>query len=365
MVAAAGVALLFAGCAASPAAPSSGTASSGPAGPATPLNFQLNFYPGGSMAGYSVAKANNYYKDAGLDVTLVPGNGAANTAQLVASGQAKLGAADGTTVSQLISKGAPIVVIATIYQSNANSVQALTKSGIKSAKDLVGKKVGVPSGSSQTTMLPLFFKANDVDASKVSLVNMPPTSMVQTLLQGKVDAILGSTDSYGIQLDQQGAKHTDIPFATHGVPTVGTSIIANTEYLKSNGDTAKKFVAASLKGWRDFSKDPDKAVDDVVKQFSSAQAPQVKAESEAILDNHLLCAGGAKYVGKAEPDQWTKLQNLLAEVKLLPEGTDPTKYYTYDYLPPRRRCRAARSNDHVAGRFASELAYRPALEETS
>ena len=128
----------------------------------TPVTFQLNWMAGGPNAGFAAAVAEGYYKDAGLDVTLVQGNGSGNTAQLVANGRAQLAYADAVAVMQLIAKGAPMKVVSTIYQSNPNAVMSLKKANIKSVKDLVGKKVGVPSGSSQTTMLPLLWKAHGI-----------------------------------------------------------------------------------------------------------------------------------------------------------------------------------------------------------
>src|SRR5438874_2832774 len=113
----------------------------------TKLTFQLNWVAGGANAGFAAAVGEGYYKEAGLDVTVVQGNGSGNTAQLVANGRAQLAYADAVAVSQLIAKGAPMTVVATVYQSNPNEVSALKKTGIKSVKDLVGKKVGVPSGS--------------------------------------------------------------------------------------------------------------------------------------------------------------------------------------------------------------------------
>src|ERR1041384_8269123 len=157
----------------------------------TPVTFQLNWMAGGPNAGFAAAVAEGFYKDAGLDVTLVQGNGSGNTAQLVANGRSEIAYADAVAVSQLIAKGAPMKVLSTVYQSNPNEVSALKKTGIKSIKDLAGKKVGVPSGSSQTTMLPLLLKANNLKESDVNLINMPPTAMVPSLLQGQVDAILG------------------------------------------------------------------------------------------------------------------------------------------------------------------------------
>ncbi len=306
----------------------------------TKITFQLNWVAGGANAGFAAAVAEGFYKDAGLDVTVVQGNGSANTAQLVASGRSQIAYADAVSVSQLIAKGAPMKVLSTIYQSNPNQVMALKKSGIKSIKDLAGRKVGVPSGSSQTTMLPLFLKANNLKESDLQLLNMPPTAMVPALLQGQVDAILGSMDAYQIQAEAQGAELVNFPFATYGVPTVSTSIFANNDYIKQNPDVIKKFIAASLKGWSFAIDNPDKAVKALKIVFPEVNEKLAAAELAAI--GPLFCSGGAKYLGKAEDALWAKSQVLLAEVKLLPAGQDPKSYYTNDYLPPASAMRACK-----------------------
>src|SRR5256885_15496861 len=75
---------------------------------ATPLTFQLNWVAGGPNAGFAAALVEGYYKDAGLDVKIVEGNGSGTTAQLVASNQSQIAYADAVTLSQLIHKGAPM-----------------------------------------------------------------------------------------------------------------------------------------------------------------------------------------------------------------------------------------------------------------
>jgi NitT/TauT family transport system substrate-binding protein len=315
-------------------------AMNGAASAATAITFQLNWTAGGANAGFAAAVAEGFYKQADLEVQLVEGNGSGNTAQLVANNRSQLAYADAVAVSQLIAKGAPMKVLSTIYQSNPNEVSALKKTNIKSIKDLIGKKIGVPSGSSQTTMLPLFLKANDLKESDVTLINMPPTSMVPALLQGQVDAILGSIDAYQIQLETQGAELTNFRFADYGVPTVSTSIFANNAYIQANPDVLKKFIAASLKGWSFALDNPEKAVKALKTVFPNVNEKLAAAELAAI--RPLFCSGGAKYIGKAEDSLWIKSQDLLSEVKLLPAGQDPKSYYTNDYLPPVASLRACK-----------------------
>ena len=299
---------------------------------ATPVTFQLNWTAGGGNAGFSAAVAEGFYKDLGLDVTLVEGNGSGNTVHLVANNRVQIAYADAVTISQMIAKGAPMKVISTIYQSNPSAVLALKKTGIKSVKDLVGRKVGVPSASSQTTMLALFFAANGMKESDVMLIDMPITSMVPSLLQGQVDAILGSIDAFQIQAEAQGAQLDSYLFATNGVPTVSSSIFAVDSYLKDNPDVVKKFVAASIKGWLFAIDNPEKTVKDLKSIFPNMSEKLAAAELAAI--KPLFCSGGAKYIGKAEEALWAKTQDLLSQVKLLPVGQDPKSYYTYDFLPP-------------------------------
>jgi NitT/TauT family transport system substrate-binding protein len=172
------------------------------------------------------------------------------------------------------------------------------------------------------------------------MINMPPTSMVPSLLQGQVDAILGSIDSYQIQIEAQGAVVDVYRFADYGVPTVSTSIFATNSYLASNPDIVKRFVAASLKGWTFAIEKPERAVRAVKTVFPSVNDKLAAQELAAI--GPLFCSGGARYVGKAEDSLWAKSQELLSEVKLLPAGQDPKSYYTHDFLPAAQAMRACR-----------------------
>jgi NitT/TauT family transport system substrate-binding protein len=165
--------------------------------------------------------------------------------------------------------------------------------------------------------------------------------MVPALLQGQVDAVLGSIDAYQIQAESQGAQLDVYRFADYGVPTVSTSIFASNDYLKSNPEVVKKFIAASLKGWSFALDHPDQAIKDLKKVFPEVNEQLATKELAAITP--LFCSGGAKYIGKAEDSLWTKSQDLLSEVKLLPAGQDPKSYYSNDYLPPASSMRACKS----------------------
>lgn len=294
------------------------------------INFVLNFAASGFHAGFAVADVEGYYEDEGLDVEITEGQGSTTTAQLVASGQVDMAYADAAAVMPLIADGAPMTVVSTMSQVSPNQVTALKKTNLRSVADLRGKSLGVPAGSSQIPMVPILLGDAGLTEDDVKLVNLPGTSLVPSLIQGQVDAILGSTDAYGIQLEQQGAETDNYLFADNGVETVSVSIVARNDFLEENPDTVRSFVAASLKGWEDTMADPDKAVTDLVEEFPSLREEQAKVELATTPE--LFCRDNPN-LGKAEPEQWERATELLQSVDLLDPESKATDFYTYDYLP--------------------------------
>lgn len=346
-------ALTLSACAGAPAAPPTTPAPSAPGsapattpavddavcapaedGSLTPVTFQLNFTAGGYNAGFALALQEGYYKDAGLNVTIVKGQGSGTTAKLVASGQAGLAFADAVATMQVIAQGAPIKVISTMYQSVPNSVTVLKSSGITELSQLKGKKVADPVGETPSALFPLLLDANGLAESDVERVPMPGTSMVAALMQGQVDAILGSTDGYSLILKDAGADIVDFPFVDNGVVTVSTSIIASDSFLAANSHTVKCFVEASLKGWDTAIKDNKLAIDSLVATFPTDTKPDLNA-GQLTAAEALFCGANAKFVGKAEPESWESTVDIAERVLNLPTdlGLKPTDYYTYDYLP--------------------------------
>lgn len=325
----------LAACGGSSSAGGGGQASNGSSGGTkalTPVTFQLNFFAGGSNAGFSVALQKGLYRKAGLDVKIVQGTGSTTTAQLVASGRANLAYADAVPVMQLIAKGAPMKIVSVMYQSNPNAVTVLANSQITSFAQLKGKSIGVPNGGSQTAMIPLLLKSNGLTASDVKLVNLAPTALPAALLRHQVDAILGSLDAYGPEVEAQGAKVREFPFYNHGVATLSTSIFASNSYLASHGSLVKKFIAASAQGWEMAKKDPAGAISDLQKTFPSVKDPKLnQAELEGAIP--LLCANGATEIGHATTAAWNKTTQILQQTEGLTTSFPASHYHTDAYLP--------------------------------
>jgi NitT/TauT family transport system substrate-binding protein len=296
-----------------------------------PLTLTLNFLAGGPQAGFMYAKKLGLYREAGIDLTTEEGKGSATTAQLVATGQAQVGFADAPAAMQIRSKGGPVKILAPILQTNGFAIISLEETGIRSPKDLVGKRVAVQPGTAQTTLLDPIFATNQIDKDKVNIVNIDPAALVGALLEKKVDAILAGADFQSVQIRDRGFKVTDLFYRDIGVPTVGLSIIAREDKLKADPELYRKFVAVSLRGWDEARKNPAAASAAVVEQFAAANPDQILKQLR--VDLLLVCAPGATALGRVPDKNWQITFDLLTTYLGLPKDRPITDYYTTDFLP--------------------------------
>jgi NitT/TauT family transport system substrate-binding protein len=298
---------------------------------AKPLKLTLNFLAGGPQAGFMYAKALGLYDKAGINLTIEEGRGSGTTAQLVATGQTDVGFADAPAAMQLRAKNAPVKIVAPILQTNGFAIITLEESGIRKPADLLGKRLAVQPGTAQTTLLKAILAANNMDESKLSIINIDPSALVGTLIEKKVDAILAGADFQSVQLRDRGLKVHDIFYRDIGVPTVGLSVIARDDKLAADPDLYRKFVAVSLEGWDLARKNPAAAAEAVVKQFPAATKEQIQKQLE--VDLKLVCAPGATAMGRVPDQNWQTTFTLLTKYLDLPATKPITDYYTNDYLP--------------------------------
>ncbi len=139
-----------------------------------PMSFLLNWVAGGDHAPYYYAQKMGWYKDAGIDLTLLQGRGSVAAAQAAGAGINALGLADIATVLVAIGKGADEVAVMNIYANYPGGFYWLKSSSIKSIKDLAGKKIGNPPGDAARALWPALAKANGIDPASITWVNVAP-----------------------------------------------------------------------------------------------------------------------------------------------------------------------------------------------
>lgn len=245
-----------------PAATPTGSlpASPTPAGPPVALTVGLGYIPSVQFAQFYLADQAGYYRDAGLQVTL-QNQIDPNLITLVGQGAIDIGSGDGTSVIPAVSQGIPIVYTTTIYGQFPSIVIAKAGSGITTAADLRGKKIGIPGqyGSSWIMLQALLQSANLTPAD-VKIIDYPTYGQATALQQGVVDAATGFSNNEPIALKQAGID-TVVLTVDSIVPLPGPGLVTGTATLAAKSDALRVFTVETLRAMSEIAADPQKGLD--------------------------------------------------------------------------------------------------------
>jgi NitT/TauT family transport system substrate-binding protein len=231
----------------------------------TPIKFQLDWRFEGPQAMFLVPQAKGYYQAEKLDVTVDAGNGSGGAVTRVASGAYEMGFADIAALMEFhannpTAPNKPIAVMM-VYNNTPAAVLALKKSGIRTPKDLEGKKLGAPVFDAGRKAFPIFAKANGIQS--VAWTAMDPTLRETMLARGDIDAITGFSFTSLLNLEARGVKAEDVvvlAYPSYGVKLYGNAIIVSETFLQKNPEAVKAFLRAFTKGMKDLVADPKAAI---------------------------------------------------------------------------------------------------------
>ncbi len=235
------------------------------------VSFLLNWIAGGDHAPYYYAQKMGWYKDAGIDLTLLQGKGSMVAAEAAGAGANTFGLADMATVLVAIGKGADEVAVLDVYANYPGGFYWLKSSGIKSIKDLAGKKIGNPPGDAARSLWPALAKANGIDPNSITWVNVGPGAKIAALKAGSVDAITNFYNEHHTVKAQLGSDMGYLAWKDAGVDPYGNAIVVNGAYLKAHRDTVAAFVKVTQKAFAACVADPKPCVQALVDANSGLQ----------------------------------------------------------------------------------------------
>lgn len=256
-----------------------------PAAAQDKMQLQLNWFQLADHSPIYLALKRGYYKEEGIELTVLRGSGSADSAKKVDLGQSEVGIADAPTVLTAIGKGASLKMVAVVYDKAGNNLFFRKSANIRSPKDLVGRKIAVPPADSHRVLWPAFAAINGVDPASVTLVNVKPEGKQAIVAAGEVDGSFDLYTSYAIWEKVLGKGEVGhLLWADFGLPIYGHTYFVNTETIRRNPKLIERFLRATHKGWRDAKADPAASIDAMVEQVAGLDRNTLLATMPQILD---------------------------------------------------------------------------------
>lgn len=296
------------------------------------VTFVTDFGFNGRHAYYYVALDKGYYKEAGMDVKIVRGQGSTDAVKQVASGTAQFGFADTSAVIfAKANDGIPIKLVSVIYAKPPHAIYVLKDSGISKPKDLEGRKLADTAFSAMPKMFGAYAKAAGIDASKVTWVVAGSDALPGMLALGRVDGIGQYT--VGEPLLKKAAAPKDIVALTYsdaGLDYYGSGIVTMESTLQSNPDLVKRFIAATLRGLKDAIANPQQAGEIMHKYHR--EVDEGVARDETIKVGQLATVPGAP-MGSIDEARLQRTIDVVAGAYTLKSTVKPADIYAPNMVP--------------------------------
>jgi NitT/TauT family transport system substrate-binding protein len=315
--------------------------SCGSAAAQTAIKFSLDFKFEGPSAPFLVAIDKGYFKAEGLDVTIDSAAGSIEPINRVAAGTYDMGFGD---INSLIkfrdaNPSNPIKAVFMVYNKPAFAIVGRKSRGVSKPKDLEGKILGASAADGAYAQWKIFVQANGIDASKVKIENVGFPVREPMLQSGQVDAITGFSFSSFINLKSMNVPVDDIVvllMADYGVNLYGNTIIVNAKFAAEKPEAVKGFLRAFIKALKDTVKNPESAVDSVIKRNDVAKKPvEIERLKMALHDNILTPEVKANGFGAVDSNRLGKAVDQIALTYEFKNGK-PKAADAFDasFLPP-------------------------------
>lgn len=280
-----------------------------------PMDFTLEGYPDAENVGVLMADQRGYFAEAGFNVTVLHPVDSDNVPGYIAGGGDEFGLLPMPEVVMSREKGMPLVAIGSLVQRPTMAMIWSKSSHIGGIADLKGKTIainGLPFEEAfvEALLAEAGLKPDDVKVKSVSY------NLVPALVKGRADAILGSGNIEGIELEARGLEPVVTPLQELGIPSYEElDLVTRRNLLSGHPRWARRFMSAVARGTAAAVEDPEAAAAAIIAarkrlELPAAKPKVTKAKVEATLP---LLARTSRINRKraAHLEEWMREQGLI------------------------------------------------------
>jgi signal transduction histidine kinase/DNA-binding response OmpR family regulator len=278
--------------------------------------LQLKWRHQFQFAGYYAALEQGYYRDAGLDVAIVPGGPDVDVIRDVVEGRADFGVGTSGALIER-ARGRPVVVVAAVFQHSPAILlvprRAVDVSGIHG---LQGHRLMDTPGSEEIDAMLL---RAGVDYRRMPRVQHQGDP--RDLVRGKADAMVAYSTNEPLILDELGVPYAAWSPRAAGIDFYGDNLVTSDRQVAAHPGRVRAFRAASLKGWGYALAHKSQMVDLILQKYSQAKSREAllfeAAQTEPLVQAELI------ELGHQSPARWAAIAETYRSIGILGDATVP------------------------------------------
>lgn len=304
----------------------------------TEIIMCLEWTPNTNHTGLYTALEKGFYDEEGLNVKIVQPPENATATQVCAAGQVQFSIEGQDTLAPAFTSDTPIGVtaVAAILQHNTSGIMSKAGEGMDRPAGLTGKTYLTWDTPIDKAIMENIVNADGGDWSKVNLITNQVTEEAEDVKANPDHAIWvfygwGAINAKIKNIDVDYFSIKDLnPTFDYYTPV----IIGNNEFLKSNPEAAKAFIAATAKGYEYAAENPEEAADILIKSDETGAligSEELVRESQKWISEQYIA--DAEKWGYIDSQRWNNFYNWLWENKLIEKQIENDFGFTNEFLP--------------------------------
>ena len=289
------------------------------------VNYRLKWLFNVSTVGDLYANAQGYFARNGLKVNVKAGGPERDALKELELGHAQFGVASADQVLRAAAKGAPIVVLAQLFQVNPlHWIYRPDKTAFSTGEDLKGKTIGVTFGGNDEAILRALLAHYAVAENQVSLFSVRYD--YTPFYEGRVDFwplyLNAQAVIIGEKLEKAGETYAFLSPDKLGVRFVANSVVTSRQMVEKHPEIVKRFLVALLQGWRD-ALDPqnqDQAIQVLLE--ADRETPAAIVRRQLPVTRELMLPSPGVEFGKIDAAAWKQTEEIMRAQKLIPAPVD-------------------------------------------
>jgi len=291
------------------------------------VRFKTDWYPQAEHGGFYQAVAKGFYREAGIDVEIIPGGPGVPVSDIVLSGQVDLAMGRSDDMIAWVSKGLPFVIVGVYMERDPQAILVHEESPVRTFADLNGRTVmGVP-GSNWIEYIKVH---NHIDFNLI-----PSNFGIAQFMADKnfIQQCFVTNEPYYVR--KNGGHPRTLLMSDSGFRPYRV-IYSTQRYVREHPREVRAFIAASLRGWDDFMNgDPSPGKALIAGSNASMSGEFMDFSVKAMREEHIVSgrAEDGERLGLMTRRRIQEQVDDLAQLKIIPALIPVDKFTRFDLMP--------------------------------
>ena len=292
------------------------------------VTYRLKWLFNVSVVGGLYADTHGFFEEEGLSVTIKQGGPERDAIRELEMGNAQFGTASADQVIRAREKGAPVVVVAQLFQVNPLQwIYRPDEVQLARPADLAGKTIGITYGGNDETIMRTLLAKAGIAESEAAFFSVRYD--YTPFYRRKVNIWPVYRNAQGVilahKLSGAGEKTAFFNPADHGIRFVANSIVVSNQTAARHPQRVRRFVRALMKGWG-TALDPENArrALSTLRRYDKDTEDEVLAKQLDVTRRLVVPEDGAP-IGRIDTAAWQQTERIMLDQHQIGQPVDIAK----------------------------------------